>query len=292
MEPIICSLGDDTGELWDRFDRDGMCWIRMRGALELGLADPHHLITELLGEPPAAAIAHHRAASATDTKLRSEPHPYLPPAIQLQLCVRQASDPGGADLFLDAWQLLAHLRGTALHDQLFEAARIIRFPDLLWCAPTLSWRAGNLVCVHNGSPLATDHVGRDLQRVLQREGAVRFKLEPGDLLLSNNHRTLHATTAYTDPARHVVRILAWLPHPLAAPPELLAHAAEIAERYERAAHELAPWVRKRLGHGDYTRDDILGHDRGELAEDAAQQLQLVNAYTELVGSYVARRRSA
>src|SRR5262249_54787993 len=134
------------------------------------------------------------AVTSEEAKFHIDQHPYLPPQLQILVCVQQASDPGGESLFLDTWKILDDLRrrGSPLFEQLFESQRVIRFHTFAWCGPTFSMRARNLVCVHNGFPRAFDRVGTDLQKLLDELSAIRLRLEAGDLLISNNHRTLHA----------------------------------------------------------------------------------------------------
>jgi hypothetical protein len=303
MEPLVWSSPEDARRVWERFDRDGLCWVRMPDAVELARHAPHRLIEATCGatpfaiqvnqirvDDPTASGRRPYAVTNAEARFHIDQHPYLPPQLQILVCVQQAADPGGASLFVDTWKILDDLRGGALFESLFETQRVIQFHNLVWCAPTFSLRAGDLVCVHNGFPCASDRVGNEFQNLLGELAPVQFKLEPGDLLISNNHRTLHARTAFTDTRRHLVRILTWLDRPLAAPADLVEHAARIAMRTEHRARSEPLWIRKRLGfsgrapgHERYERDDLLAHYRGELVEDRERQLRLLLAHGRASG---------
>jgi len=300
MEPLIWSSSIcDSHEIFKRITRDGVCWVRMTGAVDLARRDPQRIVEELIGWTPLATHVNHiKVAPATrpgarpyaitndDARFHIDQHPYLPPALQLLVCERQASDPGGESMFIDSWKLLdeLHANGNGLVVRLFEALRIIRFHNFLWCAPTFSMRAGNLICVHNGFPLRTDTVGTEFQQLLDRQEPIRFRLETGDLLISNNHRTLHARTAFVDTERHLIRILTWLHRPMPAPAHYLLRAARIASRIEASVRDEPVWIRKRLGFSglragqeSYDVDDLLSHYRGRLAENAEQENELIRA---------------
>jgi hypothetical protein len=302
MEPLIWSGPGDAPELWDRFNRDGVCWVRMHDAIKLAALAPDRLLENLLGWTPLAthvnqikvAPAIRRgvrpyAVTNDEARFHVDQHPYLPAALQVLVCVRQASDPGGASMFIDTWKLLDDLaqQRSVLFERLFETPRTIRFHNFMWCSPTFSVRAGNLVCVHNGFPLETDPVGKAFQQLIERQAPIRFKLETGDLLLSNNHRTLHARTAFSDTSRHLIRILTWLRRPLVAPVPYVRRAIEVAVRTEERVRSEPLWIRKRIGysgfleaHEQYDAGDLLAHYRGELAETVDQQAQLMRAYRQ------------
>jgi hypothetical protein len=296
VEPLIWSCSDDASEVWRRFTRDGVCWVRMAGAIEQARTAPARLLEQLIGTAPLVTHVNEikmtpairpgiRSYAVTNDEARFhiDQHPLLPAAVQMLVCVRQASDPGGASMFIDTWKLLDDLAGSALFDQLFDTQRVIRFHNLLWCAPTFSLRAGNLVCVHNGFPRPTDVVGTAFQRLLESQPAIQFRLETGDLLLSNNHRTLHARTAFSDPDRHLIRILAWLPQPMPAPAAYLERADRVATRTEASLAGQPLWIRKRLafGHEPYDPEDLLEHYRAS-SETSDDEALLVRAHARTV----------
>src|SRR5258708_7515542 len=180
MKPILWSSPDDTRTVVEQFRRAGVCWVRMPGAIDLAHRAPHELIETLFGWTPMATNVNHikvvplrapnmrpYAVTNDEARFHIDQHPYLPPAIQVLVCARQASDPGGASMFIDTWKILDDLwaAGDPLFAQLFETQRIVRFHNLLWCGPTFSLRATNLVCVHNGFPLRTDAAGTAFQRL-------------------------------------------------------------------------------------------------------------------------------
>jgi hypothetical protein len=180
-------------------------------------------------------------------------------------------------MFIDTWKILDDLwaAGDPLFAQLFETQRLVRFHNLFWCAPTFSLRAANLVCVHNGFPLRTDTVGTAFQRLLERQEPIRFRMETGDLLISNNHRTLHARTAFADTSRHLIRILSWPQRPLAAPEGILMRAAHVATHTEELARTEPMWITKRLGFSGLVPGRLRPRRSAralsrQLAEDAAR----------------------
>ena len=294
MEPLLFSGSADTRELWHRFDRDGFCWVRMPGAIEIARHAPQRLLEILTGWKPHAAYVDHLDIEgvAGRSTLQIDQHPYLPPALQLLVCMQQACDAGGESLFVDTWRLLAELREARdpLFEQLFSVQRVIAFHDMLWCSPTFSLRAGNLACVHSAGPLRADRVGHAFQALLARQQPVRFRMETGDLLISNNHRMLRACSAFSDIRRHLVRVRAWFHRPLAAPPGYVRRALRVALETEEQARFAPLWLRKRLGfsgqlagHESYDAEDLISHYRGELAEDLARQAQLIRAHGEIAG---------
>ena len=58
MDGLPRSSLDDTRLFWERFDRDGVCWIRMAGAAELAQEAPDRLAEVLCGGPPYATRVH------------------------------------------------------------------------------------------------------------------------------------------------------------------------------------------------------------------------------------------
>jgi hypothetical protein len=294
MEPVEWTSPADVRRVWGQLNRDGLCWVRRPGSVRLARQAPQRLVETLLGAPPHATHVQEvdgseRRPGATtdaDTPFHTAQHPHLPAQFQILVCVEQA-DSGGVSMFLDTWRILASLERLAspLFECLFETQRAIRFHNVAWCGPTISLRAGNLVCVHSGDPRAKDRVGNAFQSLLGRLPATQVKLEAGDLVIHNNHRTLHARTAFTDPRRRLIRILTWGDRPLPAPAEFVDRAARIAVDTERRACGEPLWIRKRLGFcaARYERDDLLAHHRGELVEDPQQRQLLFAAYARATG---------
>ena len=270
--------------MWQRVERDGFCAIRMEGAAQLARSDPQQLAGRLYGFTPQVTQVEQIRSGDDDGKLRIVHHPYLPPALQLLVCLQQATE-GGADVIVDTWSILARLRerGKPLYTRLFEAQRLVRFPGFMWCGATFSLRGGHFVCVHDPYPLKSDLVGQAYQRLIDCEAPVQVRLETGDLLITNNHRTMHARTPYTDIRRHFVRIASWCQRPLAAPPPYVELATRVAERRADRTRDQPTWIRKRLGLGreHYAPEDLLAHYRGELKEDLGRQAQLIRAHAEM-----------
>ncbi|WP_066375121.1 TauD/TfdA family dioxygenase [Herbidospora mongoliensis] len=136
--------------------------------------------------------------------------------------VRPAVD-GGHSLLLSADQALTALRR---HPEGARAEAALRRPQWSWTTPavfsenpgrssppapvfageTLRWRPDNLVPVPESSWRAAASVFTD---VLVRVEPVEVRLAPGDVLLVDNHRTLHGRTSFADLQRLMFRIRLW-----------------------------------------------------------------------------------
>ena len=222
-----------------------------------------------------------------DTPFHIDQHPHLPAHLQILVCVKQASDSGGESLFLDTWPLLDNLKKekSDLYKKFLTSPRITMFQKMPWCAPIFSFRAGNFLCVHSPNVQKGDENGRAFQDLIDASPAIRFKMEPGELVVNNNHRLLHARTAFTDPSRHLIRILAWFVEPILPPREHVERAAKIARSTESLAEDLPLWMRKRLGLSgkladlkSYTEADILAYYRDGFSEDPEKVDALIEAY--------------
>jgi hypothetical protein len=171
----------------------------------------------------------------------------LPPHAQVMVCERQSPE-GGASLILDLWPVIESIRerDPKLLQALFTMPRA--FPSGHATRYGLTWSLvrGNLVCLHPAR-VKTGRIGLAFQRIIDAARPVRFKCEPGDVYVNNNHRCLHGREAFTDPARRFVRYLFWFARPLPAP----SHLVELAhEGTQRLASQLAGepyWLRQQMG---------------------------------------------
>ena len=160
------------------------------------------------------------AGTAVFTPFHTDSQDFLgaPPAIQVMVCHRAATR-GGATRLLDGWALLEHLARSnpSLHDALLTVPRLHRFYFGDVTRPTVAETRGHLAWTHSPLPPA-DPIGASLDRELQRATAIELPIRTGETLVVDNHRMLHGRAAFDDPERHFVRLLAWLPSPLAPHP--------------------------------------------------------------------------
>ncbi|MFC4588598.1 TauD/TfdA family dioxygenase [Sphaerisporangium corydalis] len=85
-----------------------------------------------------------------------------------------------------------------------EAARQAPVPVLPGDG-TMRWRRDNLarLCPPQARAAAV------LESSLRRAPAVRIRQRPGDVIVIDNHRTLHARSTFTDLRRHLLRVRLW-----------------------------------------------------------------------------------
>ncbi|MBE1537046.1 TauD/TfdA family dioxygenase [Actinomadura algeriensis] len=150
-------------------------------------------------QTPGAAPLH------TDAAYRARPEPGM-----CLFAVRPARD-GGRTLLLDAAAALAGLPDRTLR-RLGRADWSWRTPEPFPPEPPfraavaaragLRWRADLLVFRDAGQRAAARRFARHLARV----PAVELALRPGDVLVVDNRRLLHGRTAFTDPARLLLRV--------------------------------------------------------------------------------------
>lgn len=141
------------------------------------------------------------------------------PALQVNVC-RRAAERGGETTLLDTWALLRRIARDEppLFDALFTTVRRIPFYFGEVVGPTVARKGGHLVLTH--SPIAPrDDVGHALAAWIARAEQLEIALGSGDVLVVDNHRMLHGRRAFEDTRRALWRVLAWLPRPLAAPPD-------------------------------------------------------------------------
>ncbi|MEU7830566.1 MULTISPECIES: TauD/TfdA family dioxygenase [unclassified Nonomuraea] len=137
--------------------------------------------------------------------------------------VRPARD-GGLTLLLDAATVDAGLRRHDLGERVLAA---LAEPRWRWRVPetfsggpadvspraavmpgdgTVRWRGDNLVGLTQERRTVAFWFG-SLLRVLP--GAVRLEHRPGDVIVIDNHRVMHARTSFQDPHRLLLRVRLW-----------------------------------------------------------------------------------
>lgn len=174
---------------------------------------------EMVECQPIRPIAGGRSFASTSmfTPLHTDSQDYLgaPPALQIMICRRAATD-GGATLLVDGARLLARLatERPALHHALLHEVRHQRFYFGDVVGPTVARKRGHLVWTHSPQP-PTDAIGAALADELAREPVIVVPVADGETLVVDNHRMLHGRQAFGDTRRELVRLLAWLPRPLA-----------------------------------------------------------------------------
>jgi TfdA family taurine catabolism dioxygenase TauD len=303
---------DSSAHVLEQFNRDGLCRIRMPEAIEIARHDPAALVELLFGRPALLVVsnsikikvgdrlARSYAVTGQEAVLHIDPHAYLPPHLQILICVKQASDSGGNSFFADTWSLLARLKAakSELLDRFLSEPRMIRFPSMIWFSPTFSMRTGNFLCVHSPFP-GDSAVGKLFLQEINNHSLARFRLEDGEISVNNNHRHLHGRTAFQDPNRHLIRVVAWFDEPFAAPAEYLESTSEMALRTETLAAEFPMWIRKRLGLSGrlagfekYSKDDLRYNFDGSVPEPKENVEELIAAYTQICGLQSAMTPSA
>ncbi|MBL8719089.1 MAG: TauD/TfdA family dioxygenase [Myxococcales bacterium] len=200
-------------------------------------SDPWAVAASLAGEParmlerqPIRAVkggqtfasGHGPAPLHTDSQL----YRGMPAHWQALFCV-QAARQGGDTVLLDTRAVLAATQGTPLFDALFDVSRHLSFVFGNLEGPTIA-RAGDTV-VFTGTPRVEDDVGRALVPIYERLPKTTLKLQPGEVLVVDNHRMLHGRTGFEGP-RMLERILVWLTSPAPADPWLFSRARARLDR--------------------------------------------------------------
>ncbi|GAB1824239.1 TauD/TfdA family dioxygenase [Herbidospora sp. RD11066] len=134
--------------------------------------------------------------------------------------IRPAAD-GGHSLLLTADEAVTALRR---HPGAAATEAALRRPQWSWITPaafsggekarrgsppvpvlsgtSLRWRPDNLVP-------GSDPAAATFTEVLAEAGPAEVRLAPGDVLVLDNHRTLHGRTAFADPERLMLRVRVW-----------------------------------------------------------------------------------
>jgi gamma-butyrobetaine dioxygenase len=246
-------------------------------------ADPWQLVTELVGvrpemveRQPIRPIENGRSFASTTvfTPFHTDSQDYLgaPPALQVMICRRAASD-GGATRLVDGARLLARLarENPMLHQRVLTEPRHHRFYFGDVVSPTVAVKRGHVVWTHSPLPPPEGHdaIGDAIAVELAQEPVITLPVRDGETLVVDNHRMLHGREAFGDPRREFVRLLAWLPRPLAmlattAPTPRIAVVLELltgvpparlAAREGVTEAELYVWRSRALAAAAATLDD-------------------------------------
>jgi gamma-butyrobetaine dioxygenase len=246
--------------VWSELCAQGLSWFRAPDAVAgvVG-ADPAAVAARLLGRAPfklrrrrLEVVPGARKGyenSQQQALFHIDQDPYLPPQIQVLLCVRPA-DTGGESLFLDGWELARAIQrdAPALYRRLFETQRMIAFSNSRWFGPTISMRLGNVVLSHGAvAPPREDQVGQQVSAIVNHAPPLALRMTEGDVIVANNHRLLHGRTAFTDPQRLLIRLMIWLEDALPADPELARETRAVHDRIAAQVHDQPEWIRHRLG---------------------------------------------
>lgn len=141
------------------------------------------------------------------------------PGVQVMICKR-AAQRGGESHLVDGWRLLDRLARDkpALHRELIATPRHHRFYFGDVIAPTVCRRRGHVAWTY--SPAHGDALGWMIADEVAREPVIALSIQTGEVLVVDNHRMLHGRAAFDDPRREFLRLLAWMPAPLSAQPDV------------------------------------------------------------------------
>lgn len=231
------STGSGAERLWSDIRRDGYTLFTYADALAQ-CADPVAFAQRLFGRRPIRY--QHMLVEPSDVgNQRSMPKTMfagalhndcaqlgMPPQLQVMVCERQSAM-GGDSLLLDLWPVLERIaqEDPALLHALFHVPRALPSGHMMRYGLTWTLMRGNLVCQHP-TRARSGEVGLAFQRFIDQAPLARFKCQPGDVYVNNNHRCLHGRDAFNDPTRRFVRLLYWFADPLEAPQHLMALARE------------------------------------------------------------------
>jgi hypothetical protein len=234
------------------------------------IAQPWRLVLALVGRAPeltevqpiaprggpdprlteARAAGRSFAASTGDAPLHTDSQLWRgrPPELQITACMRPAAT-GGHSVLVDGHALADAVaeREPALLQAMLREPRRMPFVFGSVYGPTLARRDGRYVVTHTPRPVATDAVAARISSVLERVPHHTIELRRGQVLLVDNHRMLHGRTAFTDPTRALLRVLAWLPSPLGPRPAWADAADAEAEDVARVLGDASAAVRLAFG---------------------------------------------
>lgn len=158
----------------------------------------------------------HAAPFHTDAQYHARPERFM-----LLACARPANR-GGESRILTAANLLADLADAGFGD---ADMRMLRAPIWSWTVPAVfqqstlpqrspprpillpdggvRWRYDNLVCANSDQ----QHLAAAFHRAIEAsKRASTIRLQPGQILVCDNRRALHARTAFDDPNRLLFRV--------------------------------------------------------------------------------------
>jgi gamma-butyrobetaine dioxygenase len=222
----------------------------------------HHVLTHVRVEEKAQANTHKNDFFDLHTDIVG--NAYLPPHLQIMICLRPA-EVGGESLVQDGWAILRRLqkKRPALFRRLFHIPRLdVRMAATL-VGPLVSDRWGNLVCTCPVRPTSSDEIGRQFKRESMRTPPAAFRPRAGEVLVLNNHRWLHGRTAFEGNERHLVRILAWRRSPLPSPRDWNEIAQSVSAEIRKNLRGQPRWLRERFTVAPFRRKLLESRANGE-----------------------------
>jgi hypothetical protein len=150
-----------------------------------------------------------------------------PPDVQVMMCI-QPADVGGESVFVDTWAMLERMAaaGSALLDSLFTVPRRIPLVYGDHHGPTVTAWRGRVFFTHVSKVMEDDIISIQLAQWVESQPPIRWKSEPGDILLIDNHRMLHGRTAFSGESRRFQRVLGWLTEGLGVHPRFSVLTSE------------------------------------------------------------------
>jgi hypothetical protein len=163
-----------------------------------------------------------------------------------------AADHGGESLLLDGHAVVEAIaaRDVDLYRALLAVPRRMPFVFGEVLGPTVALRGGRFVITHSPRPAPEDRIAMRLGELLATMQPERISLRPGQALLLDNHRVLHGRSAFADPARELLRVLAWLEGPLGPRPSWAELAQEHQQRLDRELEGAPAVLRRSFGLED------------------------------------------
>jgi hypothetical protein len=184
-------------------------------------------------------------------------NPMFPPSVRGFYVAPSAPEAVTVDL-LDSWNLLTEsaTRSAEFHANLFSRLRLMRFPQSVWIAPTFSVRAGSLIFAQPSRIGTRDKIGERVNNWFANRAAVRVPVEPGQVLLLNNHRFACRVLAGAVVPYQAWNI--WMKLPFASPDEEhMALAQAFRERLKVAVDSEAPSSAALFGSIEGSPEELL-----------------------------------
>lgn len=244
---------------WHELVNQGATYFADPAAVQDATTDPVALVERLLGgrvfrvraTPIEASAEGPPGFDSTQSKapLHTLQDPYLPAHLQLLVCVRAARS-GGDTLLADSWELAANAKVAHpnMYRSLFRTPRIITFNRSNCFGPTISTRLDSLITMLPAmAPRPQDQVGVALRDIADHTVPAAVAMEPGDVLVTNNHRMLQGRTRFEGFERLLIRVLVWLYQPLPAPPDMFEEAKVVETMLAQQLARYPEWVRNRFG---------------------------------------------
>lgn len=259
MSTTPATLGSPTEALTERIAEDGWAVVELGDRAIARLVQPWLLVDGLLGVGPQLTevqpirpVTHARsfAASTGLAPLHTDSQQWRgrPADLQLTACLRP-SDEGGESTLVDGFALARRLSvgDPALLEAMLHRPRCMPFVFGDVFGPTLARRDDRYVFTHTPRPIAADPIASAILAALEAQPMQRVRLERGQALLVDNHRMLHGRDAFADPDRELLRILAWMPRPLAKRPLWADVADAVHTGMSRALRGRSLAVRRAFG---------------------------------------------